>query len=604
MNLPKRHDVPVELTWDLSLLYATEEEMYADEKRALELCDCMVRNYKGKLDTPARINSCVDDMRRLEELIDHVYSYCNLAVSVDYADNQNQERMSGISREQAEIYEKVSFVKSEISQADDDVLEKAIATSAENKLYLKKILRDKPHRLDARTEAALERLSVTLNAPYELYHIVKLSDMKFDPFTVGGVEYPLGYSLFEDDYEYDERTEVRRGAFRAFSKKLKEYENITAAIYDTQVQKEKTMAALRGFDSVFDSMLFSQDVSRELYDRQIDVIMEKLAPHMRKYAGLIKRIHKLDRMTFADLKAPIDSGYDPKISIKEAEEYLAKGLAILGEDYVDMIHEAFRDRWIDFAKNQGKETGGFCASPYRKNSYILLSWNDRMSDMLTLAHELGHAGHFKASSSAQSIYDTFDQMYITEAPSTTNEIIMAHYLLKSNPDKRFRRWVLSSMITNTYYHNFVTHLLEAAYQREVYKIVDRGGSVNAEVLSRIMRETLETFWGDAVEISEGAELTWMRQPHYYMELYSYTYSAGLTIGTQVCRRIEEEGDSAVEDWKNVLTKGGTLTPVEFAAAAGIDITTDQPLLDTIDYIGEIIDEIILLTEELEKEAES
>ena len=141
--------------------------------------------------------------------------------------------------------------------------------------------------------------------------------------------------------------------------------------------------------------------------------------------------------------------------------------------------------------------------------------------------------------------------------------------------------------------------MEAAYQREVYRIVEDGGSVNAEILNGIMKETLQKFWGDAVEISDDAALTWMRQPHYYMGLYSYTYSAGLTVATQVCRRIETEGQSAVEDWKKVLSAGSTLDPAGLAALAGIDITTDQPLLDTIDYIGEIISEIETLTDELE-----
>jgi oligoendopeptidase F len=140
--------------------------------------------------------------------------------------------------------------------------------------------------------------------------------------------------------------------------------------------------------------------------------------------------------------------------------------------------------------------------------------------------------------------------------------------------------------------------MEAAYQREVYKIVDNGGSVNADTLSSIMKSTLQKFWGEDVEIIDGAELTWMRQPHYYMGLYSYTYSAGLTVATQACKRIEKEGQPAVDDWKKVLAAGGTLDPVGLAALAKIDITTDGPLLDTIQYIGSIIDEICTLTEEL------
>ena len=189
-----------------------------------------------------------------------------------------------------------------------------------------------------------------------------------------------------------------------------------------------------------------------------------------------------------------------------------------------------------------------------------------MSDVFTLAHELGHAGHFKACNDAQSVFDTDVSTYFVEAPSTMNELILAHYLLKTSKDRRFRRWVLSSMVGDTYFHNFVTHLLEAAYQREVYRIVDQGGSVNAERLNAIMKETLEKFWGDAVEITDDAALTWMRQPHYYMGLYPYTYSAGLTVATQVCRRIETEGQRAVEDWKKVLAAGSFWIPLTMSEA--------------------------------------
>ena len=99
----------------------------------------------------------------------------------------------------------------------------------------------------------------------------------------------MAIPLFEDDYEYESDTQIRRSAFDAFSKKLAQYENTTAAAYNSQVQTEKTMATLRGFESVFDSLLFDQKVSRELYDRQIDLITTKLSVHMRKYARLLKK---------------------------------------------------------------------------------------------------------------------------------------------------------------------------------------------------------------------------------------------------------------------------------------------------------------------------
>lgn len=599
-ELKDRKEVPVELTWDLSRIYATEEDMLRDAREMEQLTREIVEQYKGRLDTPERIEACITAYRRVYELMTLAGNYCDLALSVDYYDNHNQERNGKISRLIAKLQSELSFIRSEIMEQEEEVIRQAIVLSQGNQYFLEDILRDKPHRLHPEAERVISALSQSIySTPYEIYNITKLADMKFEPFRVNDQEYPLGYTLFEDDYEYEPDTEVRRAAFAAFSRKIREYENVTAAAYNANVQTEKTLATLRGFDSVFDYLLFSQKVSRGLYDRQINLITEKLAPHMRRYAKLIQKVHGLDKMTFADLKLPVDPGYAPEVTIQDSREYIEKGLSILGEDYVQMVRTAYEERWVDFAQNKGKSTGGFCASPYGKNSYILMTWNNKMSDVFTLAHELGHAGHFKSCNSTQSIFDTEVSTYFVEAPSTMNELLMAHYLLKTSEDKRFRRWVLTCMIGNTYYHNFVTHLMEAAYQREVYKLVDEGSSVQAENLSGIMRNTLEKFWGDAVELNEGAELTWMRQPHYYMGLYSYTYSAGLTVATQMCKRIENEGEGAIEDWKKVLAAGSTLDPVGLAALAGIDITTDAPLLDTIDTIGAMIDEICQLTEELQ-----
>ena len=598
MQLPKRKDVPVELTWDLSAIYNSEDAMQADLEKVRKLADEIERTYKGRLTTAEAILACLDKYGEWIKTLDLMRSWCNLAASVDYGDGALQERDAATARAAAAMGSRLSFIDSEIIAQDEAVLREAVAQGGPGKPYLEDLLRQKPYQLQPETERVLSALRPALGAPYQIYNMAKLADMKFPSFRAAGEEHPLGYSLYEDHYSHEGDTEVRRAAFDAFSAKLREYENVTAAAYQACVQEEKIMADQRGYQSVFDYLLFGQKVSRELYDRQIDLIMEKLAPHMRRYAKLLQKVHGLDKMTYADLKLPVDPGYVPPVSVEESKKYIVEGLSVMGADYQEMVRTAYRERWVDFAQNQGKSTGGFCASPYGNHSFILLSWHGQMSDVFTLAHELGHAGHFKACNSAQSVFGTGVSSYFVEAPSTMNELLLGHYLLKTNPDKRFRRWVLSNMVGNTYYHNFVTHLLEAAYQREVYKIVDAGGGVQAERLNQLMGETLKKFWGGAVELTEGAELTWMRQPHYYMGLYSYTYSAGLTVATQACKRIEQEGAPAVEDWKRVLSAGGTKTPLELAKMAGVDISTDAPLLDTIETIGGYIDEICRLTEEI------
>lgn len=596
--LKERKDVDVSLTWDLSAIYKTEEEYNAAVKEAQEQVEEIYKNYRGKLNSPDIINECLDRLKKVMGIMNLTVTYANLSVSVDQTNVENQARYMKMMNVLSQVESKLSFIKSEIIELEEEVIEKTIEASKENSNYLREIKRSKEHTLHPEVERVLSALSGTLNSFYGIYNQAKLADMDFGNFNVEGTEYPLSFVLFENEWEFENDTELRRAAFKAFSSKLKEYQHTVAAAYQAQVQKEKTLSKLRGFDSVIDSLLFPQKVERELYDRQIDIIMEKLAPHMRKYAKLLQKIHKLDEMTFADLKLTVDPEYEPSISVEESKKYIEGALSILGEDYLQVVKRSYDERWIDFVQNKGKSTGAFCSSPYGTHPFILISWTERMREVFVLAHELGHAGHFYLAHENQNIFDTRPSLYFIESPSTMNEMLMANYLMETNHELRFRRWVLSSMISRTYYHNFVTHLLEAAYQREVYKIIDQGGSVQASKLSSIKKNVLQKFWGDTVNIVDGAELTWMRQPHYYMGLYPYTYSAGLTIATEVSKRILKEGQPAIEDWRAVLKAGGTKTPVELAKMAGVDITTEKPLVDTIEHIGNMIDEIIKLTEEL------
>ena len=579
-----RKDVPLEETWDLTLLFRNREEYEEERAKARRKAE-EIRALKGTINTAEMINKAVDLYQEYYTSLSLVLNYSELASSVDYYDQKAQEDYGWDRMLLSELEGMTSFLKDEISSNSEEVLREAAEKSESNRTFISDILREKPHRLKEEGEEILSLLSPILETPYETYNMAKLADMTFPSFTVEGKTYPLGYSLFEDDYQYEKDEGIRRTAFKEFSSVIRKYENTTASLYNAQCRKEKILSSLKGFDSVFDYLLFPQKVTREMYDRQIDLIMDKLSPHMRRYARIKKKVLGLKEMTYPDLLVPLDSDYSPSVTWKECEDYALEGLSVLGEDYLATVREAFGNRWFDRARNQGKSTGGFCASPYRKGSFILLSWNGRMSDVFTAVHELGHAGHFKAASENQSILDNEVSSYFVEAPSTINELLLAHSLLKRSDDRRFKGWVLDNIINNTYYHNFVTHLLEAAYQREVYRIIDQGGSVQADTLKSIYKGVLEKFWGDDVVLTEGAELTWMRQPHYYMGLYSYTYSAGLTIATEVVKRIEREGKKAVEDWKSVLASGSTLTPLELAKKAGVDISTSAPLLDTIETIG-------------------
>lgn len=597
-TLKRRHEVKEEETWDLSALFPSDE---AYEKALAELNESVATfttAWQGKIvDTETVIDALTQYEQLLVALVP-LGSYASLSESVDGTNTEHQMRSNRFASFQATFQSAVSFVESELLALDAEVLNEAAQSEQRFANYLQKLMRWKPHQLHPEVEKALSAFSSTFSGPYTLYNTTKLTDITFPTFEVDGTTYPMSYNIFEGKWDTHPNTAIRREAFRTFHETLRRYENTTAKTYDLHIQREKTEATLRGFDSVIDYLLFDQDVSREMYDRQIDIIMEQLAPHMRKYAKLIQETYGLEKMTFSDLKAPLDPSYVPEVTVEEAKRYVLDALAVMGDDYKEMLETSFNERWIDFAQNIGKSTGAFCASPYGYQSYVLMSWTGGMEDVFTLAHELGHAGHFQNAHEHQNYFNARTSMYFVEAPSTMNEMLLMNHLLQTSEDLRFKRWVIASIVSNTYYHNFVTHLLEAAYQRKVYERIDAGGSVNASILNEMKRDVLQTFWGDAVEIEEGAELTWMRQPHYYMGLYPYTYSAGLTISTTVSQRILNEGKQAVEDWLNVLRAGGSKRPDELAQMAGVNITTDKPLRETVQYIGSLVEELETLTAQL------
>ena len=598
-GLPLREEVPVKETWDLKDLFTSDQAFYQTLEQVVQMSLDFNHTYYKKLNNIETIEKALDEYERILIEIDRLYNYPELRLSVDTSNEEAQKVNAKLNTTSGKLAGLLSFVDSEILELPDEIISE-LRSQTKYPHFIKQLQDRKPYQLSADVEKVLATLTPTLRSPFELYGTTKSLDINFESFDYEGVTYPLDYATFENEYEDHPSPEFRRKSFRAFSDALRQYQHTTAATYNMQVQQEKIEANLRGYDSVIDYLLQDQEVTKDMFDRQIDVIMSDLAPVMQKYAKIIQRVHNLDKMRFEDLKISIDPNFEPEISIEESKKYIYGALKVLGDDYVKMLESAYDYRWIDFAQNKGKDTGAYCASPYVTHSYVFISWTGKMAETFVLAHELGHAGHFALAQNHQNLLESEASMYFVEAPSTMNEMLMANYLFNSSNNPRFKRWVIGSILSRTYYHNMVTHLLEAAYQREVYSRVDNGESLTAPLLNEIMLNTYKAFFGDTVEMTDGVELTWMRQPHYYMGLYSYTYSAGLTIGTVVSQCIKKEGQPAVDRWLKTLQAGGSQSPIELAQIAGVDITTDAPLKETINYISNLVDELEVLTYQIEE----
>ncbi|HDR4896326.1 oligoendopeptidase F [Bacillus thuringiensis] len=589
-----RAEVPNELKWDLSDLYKSDDEWHT----ALNVLENNIQKldaFKGRLHTNSTtLLNCLLLEEELLMKLTKLYSYANLKESTDRTNPIIQANSSKISALWTKVHTALSFIHNEILSFDEGTIEKYLTEETKLEPFRKsllEILQKRQHTLSPETEEALAALGEVHSSPYKIYGMTKLADMDFTSIQdEQGNELPVSFALFESKYEFSPSAYIRRKAYSSFVSTLKRYKNTVATTYATEVKKQVTLSRLRKYESVTHMLLEPQKVPLETYNNQLDIIYKELAPHMRRFADLKKKVLGLDQMLFCDLHAPLDPEFNPAITYEEAGTLIQDSLKVLGDEYSSIIEKGFKERWVDLADNVGKSTGAFCSSPYGSHPYILITWQNTMRGCFTLAHEFGHAGHFYLANKNQRIMNVRPSMYFVEAPSTMNELLLAQHLLATTDDKRMRRWVILQLL-GTYYHNFVTHLLEGEYQRRVYALAEEGQALTATTLTEIKTNVLSTFWGDSVEIDEGAGLTWMRQPHYYMGLYSYTYSAGLTASTAVAQMIKEEGQPAIDRWLDVLRAGGTMKPLELMKHAGIDMSKPDAIRKAVSYVGSLIDEL-------------
>lgn len=598
MEQKHRSEFPENELWDLTALYQDQEDFLRAIEKAREDIQKFVRDYQGKLSTFEDFERAFAELEQIYIQISHIGNYGFMPQTTDFGDESFAQIAQAAMEFETEANVALSFFDDALVGADEAVLERLgqepHLTSAIRQAKIKKA-----HYLGADVEKALTNLGEVFYSPQDIYTKMRAGDFAMADFEVDGKVYKNSFVTYENFYQNHENAEIREKSFRSFSEGLRKHQNAAAASYLAQVKSEKLLADMKGYDSVFDYLLAEQEVDRSMFDRQIDLIMSEFAPVAQKYLKHVAKVNRLEKMTFADWKLDLDSELNPEVSIDDAYDLVMKSVEPLGQEYCQEIARYKEERWVDFAANAGKDSGGYAADPYRVHPYVLMSWTGRMSDVYTLIHEIGHSGQFIFSDNHQSYFNAHMSTYYVEAPSTFNELLLSDYLERQFDNPRQKRFALAHRLTDTYFHNFITHLLEAAFQRKVYTLIEEGGTFGASKLNAIMKEVLTEFWGDAVEIDDDAALTWMRQAHYYMGLYSYTYSAGLVISTAGYLHLKNDENGA-RDWLELLKSGGSKTPLESAMIIGADISTDKPLRDTIQFLSDTVDQIIAYSKELEE----
>lgn len=603
MNLIARKEVPEEETWNLTDIFPSDlewESAYlAAEQELDEILTGMI-SLSSSLDILNFLRKYDDLMERLERIT----SYCFFKYSEDESDPLNQ-KMMGRSQLLSGKGNKVSTkLVNGLIAIPKEAMAKYVDEEKDLQIFerfLQRVDETRQHSLSPDIEETLASLGQTLDSPESIYLTVTSSDLKFELVKdMNGNNVPVSLHMYMTQIETSPDTILRRNAYESLKKGLKGYQHGLAKTLSNEISKHVSLSKLRGFSSALDMHLqfspasnnfYSTDgITTEFFEQVLDTFQEGLSPHMQRYARLRKSQLGLNTLHFSDVKAPLDPDFDPPISYKEAGEIITEAVGVLGAEYQNEMRKAFSDRWVYRGDNIGRRMIAFGGGVHGVHGYSFYPWGGNLFDMLLLSHELGHTIHYSLSAKNQRIINNAQSMLFVESPSTLVEHLVVNYLREHRNEPRLNRW-LNMYLMMSYHHNCVTHVLEAELLRRLYKMAENKDPLTTSVISETKGAILSKFWGDTVEIDDGAKLTWMRQPHYYMGLYPFTYSVGISAATIIAQRIKSEGRAVGEQWTNVLKQGGSMRGLELYKMANLDMSNSDVIKQTISYVGTIVDEL-------------
>ncbi|MDE3058901.1 MAG: oligoendopeptidase F family protein, partial [Bacteroidota bacterium] len=347
------------------------------------------------------------------------------------------------------------------------------------------------------------------------------------------------------------------------------------------------------YNSCLESALDAANIPVQVYYSLVEGVNNNL-PTFYRYLKLRKRILGVDTLHYYDLYAPLVKGVDLKYSVDDVEKNILAALAPLGKDYVSVIQEAFKDRWIDMYPNDGKRSGAYSnGSVYDAHPYMLINYNGEYNDVSTVAHELGHTMQSYLSNKTQP-YPTADYpIFVAEVASTFNEALLIDYMLKNIKDDKVRLSLLGNYLEGIKGTLF-RQTQFAEFELRIHERAEKGEALTGDVLDKQYDEIVKKYYGSDQGIcivDDAVKAEWAYIPHFYYNFYVYQYATSFTASTALSEKVMAGDKAETKRYLEFLSAGGSDYPINLLKKAGVDMTTTQPFDLTMQKMNRIMDEM-------------
>ncbi|MDR0388519.1 MAG: oligoendopeptidase F [Spirochaetaceae bacterium] len=576
-KIPLRGEVRVEDTWDLSKLFsdnAAWDKGLAEYEAAAE----KIAAFRGTLGKSAEnLAGYLDFIAGLGLLEERLGYYAELRQTEDEGSSAARSMNGRFVMAGAKVQAASSWAAPEIQAIADNDMEAFLdhPRMADYRVYLKKLLRFKPHILGEKEERILALHAEGEHALQETFSVLTNVDFDFGVISTERGSRPLSQSSWSVFMESPDR-DLRKKTYKQFYGVFAAHKTSLASLYSGSVKQDVINARIRGFSSARAAALFPDKVSETVYDNLVDTVGRSLAP-LHRYYELRKKVLGLDELRHYDVYVPLAGRAASKISWNEAVDLVSQALAPLGDEYVGVLRNGLLGRWADRYENRGKRSGAFSAGSYSGDPYILMNYKeDSIRDVFTLAHEGGHSMHSYYSAKSNPFMQYNYTIFEAEVASTFNEELLYRCLL-SRAETREMKLYLVNKRTDELLSTLYRQTMFAEFEKKSHELEEAGTPLTADLLRSEYRGLLEKYFGKAMVLEEESDIEGLRIPHFYRAFYVYKYATGISASLALAERVLAGGKAERDDYFAFLKSGGSRFPIDALKIAGVDMSSPAPV---------------------------
>ncbi len=592
--VPLRSAIPAEDTWDTASVYPSDAA-WESELDAVAQALPDLKRFQGRLgESPATLKSFLETSLDLTLRARKVYLYANMFRDVDTGDAAAAAKYDRAIGLNAQVGAAASFGEPELLAIDPATLRGWSAAGQPLELYAQyfdALQQRREHVRSAEVEELLGQLSSPFRTATAVHGTLADSELRFEPARGSdGEEVEIAQGNINALLSNPDR-DLRRSAWENYSDAHLAYKNTMAGCVATGVKQNVFAARARRYSSALEAALSASYIPVQVFHNLIATYRKNL-PTWHRYWRVRREALGYDKLHVYDIKAPL-TGSLPAVPFDQASEWICAGMAPLGEDYVSTMRRGiFEQRWVDKYPNQGKRAGAYSSGARDTHPFILMSYNNDLFSMSTLAHELGHSLHSYYTRKTQPPIYAGYTIFMAEVASNFNQALVRAHLFDENSDPEFQIALIEEAMSNFHRYFFIMPTL-ARFELELHQRAERGEPLTADGMNALMTELFREGYGDEVEIdADRIGITWAEFPtHMYLNFYVFQYATGISGAHALAEGILAGKAGAAEDYLQFLKVGRSVYPVDSLKLAGVDLTSPEPVEQTFDVLARYVDRL-------------